>query len=70
MKVLNDHKGDINGDVRLTPEDIKIIAYCLTWCEGEDMITCEDHLMIYGKLAEQFRRLDVHFREKVIDSDT
>ena len=68
MKIGNDHKGNMNGNVCLTPQDIKMIAYCLSWCEGEDVVTCEDHLISFGALADQFRAMDVHFAKKELDS--
>ena len=68
MKVLNDHKGYMNGDVRLTPEDIKMIAYCLSWCEGDEAIGDEATLLSFGTLADQFRVMDVHFTEKGLDN--
>lgn len=68
MKILNDHKGYMNGDVILTPQDIKMIAYCLSWCEGDEAIGCEAELYSFGKLADQFRMMDVHFTEKELDN--
>ena len=70
MRVLNDYRGEMNGDVRLTPEDIKMIAYCLSWCEGDEAIGCEAELYSFGKLADQFRAMDIHFQEKAVDSDS
>jgi hypothetical protein len=68
MRVLNDYKGDLNGDVRLTPEDIKMIAYCLSWCEGDEAIGCDAELYSFGKLADQFRAMDLHFQENAVDN--
>jgi hypothetical protein len=70
MRVLNDYRGEMNGDVRLTPQDIKMIAYCLSWCEGDEAIGCDAELYSFGKLADQFRAMDLHFQEKAVDSDS
>lgn len=56
MRLLNDHKGNANGKVHLTLEDVGMIKTALFYLQHEEPHA--DHRHYIGELKQQFEALE------------